>query len=81
MQLGKKFKRGPAVEELPEYMRATHFLGTLGMQNYQKNLKRGLLNDSTIHLWNDRYNYIRFCKFAICGMLGSFDMLHSLPCQ
>ena len=55
MQLGKKFKRGPAVEELPEYARATHFLGTLGMQNYQKNLKRGLLNDSTLHLWNERY--------------------------
>ena len=55
LQLGKKFKRGPSVEELPEYARATHFLGTLGMQNYQKNLKRGLLNDSTVHLWNDRY--------------------------
>ena len=22
-------------------------------QNYQKNLKRGMLNDSTLHLWND----------------------------
>lgn len=42
------------MEELPEYARATHFLGTLGMQNYQKNLKRGLLNDSTLHLWNER---------------------------
>jgi hypothetical protein len=42
------------VEELPDYARATHFLATLGMQDYQRNLKRGLLNDSTLHLWNER---------------------------
>ena len=53
-QLGKKFKRGAPVEELPDYARSTHFLATLGMQDYQRNLKRGLLNDSTLHLWNDR---------------------------
>lgn len=54
MQLGKKFKRGGDVAELPEYARATHLLASLGLQQYQPNLKRGLLTDSTLHLWNER---------------------------
>ncbi len=32
MQIGKKFNRGNATEELPEYARATHLLATLGFQ-------------------------------------------------
>lgn len=32
VQLGKKFKRGNTIEELPEYARATHLLATLGFQ-------------------------------------------------
>lgn len=32
MQIGKKFKRGASVEELPDYARVTHFLATLGFQ-------------------------------------------------
>jgi hypothetical protein len=32
VQLGKKFKSGKSVEELPEYSRATYLLSTLGFQ-------------------------------------------------
>lgn len=32
MQIGKKFKRGPEVQDLPDYARVTHFLATLGFQ-------------------------------------------------
>ena len=32
VQLGKKFKRGPEVQDLPDYARVTHFLATLGFQ-------------------------------------------------
>ena len=53
-QLGKRFKRGPGVEELPEYARARHLLASLGMAKYQSNLKRGMLTDATLLLWNDR---------------------------
>ncbi|CAL8472049.1 g11591 [Coccomyxa elongata] len=52
-QIGKKFNRGNATEELPEYARATHLLATLGFQKYQKNLRAGQLNDATLMLWND----------------------------
>ena len=54
MQLGKRFKRGPGIEELPEYARARHLLASLGMAKYQSNLKRGMLTDATLLLWNDR---------------------------
>ena len=32
VQLGKKFKRGPEVQDMPDYARVTHFLATLGFQ-------------------------------------------------
>ena len=32
VQLGKRFKRGPEVQDLPDYARVTHFLATLGFQ-------------------------------------------------
>ena len=53
-QLGKRFKRGAEVEDAPEYARASHLLASLGLQKYQANLKRGMLNDATVLLWTDR---------------------------
>jgi hypothetical protein len=54
-QLGKRFKRGAEVEDSPEYARASHLLTSLGLQKYQGNLKRGMLNDATLMLWTDRF--------------------------
>lgn len=36
-----------------QYQASLSMLTTLGLQNYHQNLKRGLLTDNTIMLWND----------------------------
>jgi hypothetical protein len=36
-----------------EYAQGTHMLRVLGLQKYEGNLKKGLLTDNTIMLWNE----------------------------
>ncbi|GAB2293903.1 hypothetical protein Dimus_028115 [Dionaea muscipula] len=49
--VGQKFSE-PPVEDL-FYSRTKSMLGSLGLQNYEKNFKRGLLTDSTLPLLTD----------------------------
>jgi hypothetical protein len=37
------------------YSRGRNMLNQLGLQNYEKNFKNGLLTDETLPLLNDRY--------------------------
>ncbi|MBA0831128.1 hypothetical protein Goarm_015613 [Gossypium armourianum] len=50
--LGKKFSQ-PPVEDV-NYYRTRSMLNSLGLQNYEKNFKKGLLTDSTLPLLTDR---------------------------
>ncbi|XWS61453.1 hypothetical protein CRYUN_Cryun07bG0127100 [Craigia yunnanensis] len=50
-QLGKKFSQ-PPVEDV-YYSRTRSMLNSLGLQNYEKNFKKGLLTDSTLPLLTD----------------------------
>lgn len=43
------------------------------MQQYGKNLEKGLLNDGTIWLWDDRYASITcFFSDTLCHQGGNF---------
>lgn len=53
MQLGQKFSQQPQAEDL-NYVKTRFMLSDLGLQNYEKNFKRGMLSDSTLPLLNDR---------------------------
>lgn len=57
MQIGQKFSKPPADDMFYEKTRS--MLTNLGLQNYEKNFKRGLLTDNTLPLLNDR-QVIRF---------------------
>jgi hypothetical protein len=53
---GGIYKVGQAFEKpkVPQHFeRARYLLQTLGLQNYERNLKKALLTDPTIMLWND----------------------------
>ncbi|MBA0588967.1 hypothetical protein Gorai_017743, partial [Gossypium raimondii] len=50
--LGKNFSQ-PPVEDV-NYYRTRSMLNSLGLQNYEKNFKKGLLTDSTLPLLTDR---------------------------
>ncbi|CAL1365638.1 unnamed protein product [Linum trigynum] len=50
-QLGQRFSQPPAEDEY--YARTRSMLSKLGLQNYEKNFKKGLLNDNTLPLLND----------------------------
>uniref|UniRef100_A0A7N0TBX1 SAM domain-containing protein n=1 Tax=Kalanchoe fedtschenkoi TaxID=63787 RepID=A0A7N0TBX1_KALFE len=52
-KVGEKFSKnaGPAVD--PYYARTGSMLSTLGLQQYEKNFKKGLLTDSTLPLLTD----------------------------
>ncbi|KAL4346833.1 hypothetical protein GQ457_17G023010 [Hibiscus cannabinus] len=50
-QLGQKFSQPPAEDVY--YSRTRSMLSSLGLQNYEKNFKRGLLTDSTLPLLTD----------------------------
>lgn len=52
MQVGEKFSQ-PKVEDVL-YSETRNMLNTLGLKNYEKNFKKGLLNDSTLPLLTDR---------------------------
>lgn len=59
MQLGQKFSQ-PPVEDT-NYVKTRHMLHNLGLQNYEKHFKKGLLTDNTLPLLTDRYEI----KFAV----------------
>lgn len=52
LQLGQKFSQPPADDMY--YSQARSMLTSLGLQNYEKNFKKGLLTDSTLPLLTDR---------------------------
>lgn len=52
MQLMEKFSQ-PQAEDT-NYAKTRFMLTNLGLQNYEKNFKKGLLTDSTLSLLNDR---------------------------
>ncbi|KAK6936589.1 hypothetical protein RJ641_033619 [Dillenia turbinata] len=49
--LGQKFSQPPAEDVF--YVKTRNFLANLGLQNYEKNFRRGLLTDSTLPLLTD----------------------------
>lgn len=51
-QLGQKFSQ-PAPAEDTSYARTRSMLNNLGLQNYEKNFKKGLLTDNTLPLLTD----------------------------
>ncbi|KAI4319930.1 hypothetical protein MLD38_033467 [Melastoma candidum] len=51
-KLGQKFSQPPAEDTY--YSRTRSMLSSLGLQNYEKNFKKGLLTDSTLPLLTDR---------------------------
>ena len=53
--VGQKFSKPKAQNEDMSYSRAKNMLNQLGLQNYEKNFKNGLLTDETLPLLNDRY--------------------------
>lgn len=52
MQLGKKFSQPPTEDIF--YSKTRSMLNNLGLQNYEKNFKKGLLTDTTLPLLTDR---------------------------
>lgn len=50
-KLGEKFSKPQ--EEDPSYMKTKSLLKNLGLDNYEKNFKRGMLNDTTLPLLTD----------------------------
>lgn len=52
MQISQKFSQ-PPVEDT-HYAKTRSMLNNLGLQNYEKNFKKGLLSDNTLPLLNDR---------------------------
>ncbi|GKD38308.1 chloroplastic import inner membrane translocase subunit HP30-2-like protein, partial [Tanacetum coccineum] len=62
-KVGEKFSQ-PKVEDVL-YSETRTMLHTLGLQNYEKNFKKGLLNDSTLPLLTDR----QVCNFLVQSAL------------
>jgi hypothetical protein len=60
LQIGQKFSQ-PKGEDT-YYSRGRSMLQELGLQNYEKNFKKGLLTDQTLPLLNDRYLCFPFSK-------------------
>lgn len=53
LKFGQKFSQPPPAEDI-YYARTRSMLNNLGLQNYEKNFKKGLLTDNTLPLLNDR---------------------------
>eukprot|EP00271_Cylindrocystis_brebissonii_P009321 TRINITY_DN24060_c0_g1_i1.p1 TRINITY_DN24060_c0_g1~~TRINITY_DN24060_c0_g1_i1.p1 ORF type:complete len:238 (+),score=52.96 TRINITY_DN24060_c0_g1_i1:144-857(+) len=53
-QLGQQFGGGASQEEDRSYFHTKGMLGRLGLTKYEKNFKKGMLNDRTLPLLNDR---------------------------
>ena len=54
MQLGEKFSKSQVQEDDPFYAKTRSMLIRLGLESYEKNFKKGLLNDRTLPLLTDR---------------------------
>lgn len=67
IKLGKKFSQQP-VEDI-YYAETRNMLSNLGLQNYEKNFKKGLLTDRTLPLLTDRQvvEFSFFFTYASCG--------------
>ena len=67
LQAGKKFAKTPTEDK--DYLRGKSMLQKLDLLKYEKNLRKGMLTDSTLHLVNDRfvtfiyivYNFLVHC--------------------
>ena len=53
LQVGKKFAKTPTEDK--DYVLGKNMLQKLDLQKYEKNLRKGMLTDSTLHLVNDRF--------------------------
>lgn len=60
LQLGEKFSKPPTEDVL--YTKTRGMLTSLGLNNYEKNFKSGLLTDTTLPLLTDRFNSIPFVE-------------------
>lgn len=65
LQLGEKFSKPPAEDVF--YDKTRSMLYKLGLQDYEKNFRKGLLTDSTLPLLTDRqvasYILTHFVRF------------------
>ncbi|KAL2921582.1 Chloroplastic import inner membrane translocase subunit HP30-2 [Bienertia sinuspersici] len=52
-KLGEKFSKSQPQEDDPFYAKTRSMLVNLGLQSYEKNFKKGMLNDRTLPLLND----------------------------
>jgi hypothetical protein len=68
MQVGQKFS-SPPVEDI-FYNKTRSMLHNLGLQNYEKNFRNGLLTDSTLPLLTDR---------QVVGFSSSYILKYFLP--
>lgn len=50
-QVGKKFAKAPTEDK--DYLRGKNMLQKLELQKYEKNFRKGMLTDETLHLVND----------------------------
>ncbi|PSS04524.1 Mitochondrial import inner membrane translocase subunit TIM17-2 like [Actinidia chinensis var. chinensis] len=71
-QLGKKFSQPPAEDVF--YVKTRTMLTRLGLQNYEKNFKKGLLTDNTLPLLND--SALRDVKIPPGPRLLILDHIH-----
>ena len=59
MQIGKQFSKGKAgssgAAADAAYFRTDQMLDTLGLVQYKKNFRKGMLSDTTLPLLTDRY--------------------------
>ena len=59
MQIGKQFSKGKAgssgAAADAAYFRTDQMLNTLGLVQYKKNFRKGMLSDTTLPLLTDRY--------------------------
>ena len=70
LQIGQKFSQPPAEDLF--YSRTRSMLTSLGLQNYEKNFKRGLLTDSTLPLLTDRQVIGLPYSLCVCSPFFSY---------
>lgn len=74
-KLGESFGGGKGGKgDDSEYVRAKYVLENVGYPQYERNLKRQRLTDSTIMLWNDRFVCLALRKFVCALVLHVFAL-------
>lgn len=76
LQIGQKFSQPPAEDVF--YSRTRSMLKNLGLQDYEKNFKKGLLTDNTLPLLTDRQVIPFPCSSFACSSPFSLTLLHML---